>query len=203
MAIAITALVFAMAGGAYAGAKVTPSVSLPPGSVTTPKLARAAVTTAKIKDEAVTGAKVDEATLGAVPSVSGRIPFFQPLQNGESVAIQRNGVITLYANCAINKAGNDEVSITAKTAQDGAVMDGTDDHNGTPTFLDLATAAVDSELVYNATPTGTPNVDNDPDEGFVVGPDGKGFSIDGDETRLGLNFLSLPCYVSGVLTQIG
>ncbi len=201
--IAITALVLAMAGGAYAGAKVTPSVSLAPRSVTAPKLARGAVTTAKIKNGAVTGAKVVEATLGAVPNVAGRIPFFQPLQNGESVVIARNGVVTLNANCAINNAGSDEVSITARTAQDGAVMDGHDDHNGTPTFLNLATTALDSELAYNVTPTGTPNVDNDPDEGFVIGPDGKGFSIDGDEMRLGLNFLSLPCFISGVLTQIG
>ncbi len=202
-AIGVVALVFAMGGAAYAGSKVD-SGDLARGSVTATKLAKGSVTTSKIQDDAVTGQKVDEATLGAVPTVAGRETFFQPLTSGQSVEIARVGRITLMAHCAQGgPGGTDQVSITARTAQDGAVLDGTDDHDGTSSFLDVATPEPDAELVYNSAPSGVVNVDNDADEGFVIGPDGKGFSIDGDEMRLGLNYLGVPCFVSGVLTQIG
>jgi hypothetical protein len=202
-AIAVVALVLAMGGAAYAGSQID-TRDLARSAVTAQKLAKNAVSTPKIRKDAVTGEKVDESTLGAVPSVAGRIPFFQPLTSGQSVEIAHHGLITLTASCA-TVGETDQVSITARTAQDGAVMDGTDDHEGggTSTFLDVSTPADQSELVYNSTPRGIPSVDNDTDEGFVIGPDGKGFSIAGDEARLALNYLNLPCFVSGVLTQIG
>lgn len=201
-AIAIAALVVAMGGAAYAGSQVD-SGGIARGAITAQKLAKGAVITQKIRRDAVTGEKVDESTLGSVPAVAGRIPFFQPLLSGQSVEIARHGLITLTAHCSAGT--NDQVSITARTAQDGAVMDGTDEHEGggSSTFLDVSTPPEQAELLYNASPSGIPNVDNDTGEGFVIGPDGRGFSIDGDQSRLGLNYLSLPCFVGGVLTQIG
>src|SRR5688572_13472799 len=97
--IAIVALVLAMGGAAYAGSQVDTG-NIARGAITAQKLAKGAVTNQKIRDNAVTGDKVDESTLGAVPAVAGRIPFFQPLLSGDSVEIAHNGLITLTAHCA-------------------------------------------------------------------------------------------------------
>jgi hypothetical protein len=58
-------------------------------------------------------------------------------------------------------------------------------------------------LLFNSADTGTTNVGNDIDDGFVLGPDGKGLSIDGEEAVLGLNYLSSSCVVAGTINAIG
>jgi len=132
----------------------------------------------------------------------------ESLAFGEQRLLAQNGPVSLTADCnADNGAGQNRIRILAATTQDGAFMDGSDDHNGpggaTPTFLNVGTPADDRELLKNSTDiVGLADVDNDIDDGFVAGPDGSYLGMEGESTALGLNAFGANCSVKGTIILI-
>lgn len=205
MILALVALVAALGGGAYAATRIDTS-EIADQAVTNQKIAKQTIKSSRIARNGLKGSAIDEATLGAVPAaqgVVGRVPFAVRIANGESVPIASNGSISVSAYCAVNVDGQDIVVLVATTTQPGAVMEGRDNHRGNNgNFLEPTTPGFESELLMNAAPTGTVNVRNDVDEGFALGPDGRGFRIAGDAATLGVNYLGSPCIAAGTLEEI-
>jgi hypothetical protein len=204
--VALAALVLALGGGAYAASRIGTD-DIAGQAVTNKKIAKETIKNSRVAPDALKGSVIDEGSLGAVPeaqSVEGRIPFAVRLTNGESVPIANNGSVAVSAFCSVNTAGEDVVVLVAETSQPGAVMEGRDNHRGNGgNFLDPSTPGPDRELLLNSAPTGTTNVRNDVDEGFVLGPDGQGLRVAGDAATLGLNYLGSPCLAAGTLEEIG
>jgi len=205
LVVAIVALVAVLGGGAYAASRIDTD-DIAGQAVTNQKIAKKTIKNSRVAPNALKGSAIDESSLGAVPdaeNVEGRIPFAVRLGNGETVPIAGNGAVTVSAFCAVNTGGEDIVVLVASTSQAGAVMEGRDNHRGNGgNFLNPATPGPESELLLNSAPTGTTNVRNDADEGFVLGPDGHGLRIAGDAATLGLNYLGSPCLAAGTLEQI-
>jgi hypothetical protein len=204
--------VFLVLGGAVVAASQLPKNSvgtkqLKNSSVTTKKVRRNAVTTAKIKKDAVTGAKVNEATLETVPSAASLIdqtPFSIRLGFGQSQPIVSDGSVSLTAEC-VQEGANDVARIVMATAQDGAVADARDDFFGEEPddFLDTGIPEAEREFARNAVTTGKTRVANDIDEGFVLGPDGKMLTANGEGIALGLNYGAVGCLFAGVINAVG
>jgi hypothetical protein len=200
--------VFLVLGGATAvAAKKIGSNQLKANSVTTAKIKKNAVTTAKIKNNAVNGAKVNEATLGTVPSAAslvGQTPFFIRLAFGQSQLITSNGSVSLTANC-VQEAGTDVARIVMATTQNGAVADASDDFDGEAAASFLNTTTLEGERVFveNTAPTGATDVENDIDEGFLLGPDSKMLTANGEGIALGLNYGNAGCVIAGVINAVG
>ena len=203
--IAIVALVAALGGGAYAASRIGTD-DIASQAVTNQKIAKQTIKNSRVAPDGLKGSAIDESTLGAVPeaeSVEGRIPFAVRVVAGETVPIATNGAVTVSAFCAVNTGGEDVVVLVASTTQPGAVMEGRDNHRGNGgNFLEPTTPGPESELLSNSAATGTTNVRNDVDEGFVLGPDGLGLRIAGDAATLGLNYLGTPCLAAGTLEEI-
>ncbi len=168
-----------------------------------------------VKDNSITGTDVNESTLGPVPSLQGHDAILAKLTNGQSQTLATNGAVSIVATCEIGvdvdptatTTIGDRVRLLAATTQDGAVMDGSTDHNGgalTTDYLNAATPPDERVLLFNTTdPSGTTNVDNDIDDGFVLGPDGHGLAVNGEGWALGLNFLGSACVVGGHIDHMG
>lgn len=205
LVVAIVALVAALGGGAYAASKIGTD-DIADRAVTNQKIEKRTIKNSRIARDGIKGTAIDEETLGPVPearSVDGRIPFAVRVSSGESVPVATNGSITVSAFCSINPGGEDAVALVATTTQAGAVMEGRDNHRGNAgNFLDPGTPGPESELILNSTPSGQTNVRNDVDEGFALGPDGRGLRIAGDSATLGLNYLGSPCIAAGTLERI-
>jgi len=208
MVVAVVALVAALGGGAYAASRIGTD-DIADQAVTNKKIEKRTIKNARIAKDAIKGSSIDESSLGAVPdaelaqAVAGRVPFSLRVEPNVSTPIAQNGAITISAFCSVNVGGEDAVAIVATTSQPGAVMEGRDNHRGNNgNFLEPTTPGPESELLLNSAATGTTNVRNDVDEGFVLGPDGHGFRIAGDATMLGLNYLGSPCLAAGTLEQI-
>ncbi|HEX6116871.1 MAG TPA: hypothetical protein VFY99_07195 [Solirubrobacterales bacterium] len=205
MLVAICALVLALGGGAYAASRIGTS-DIADQAVTNQKIAKKAIKNSRVAPDGLKGSAIDESTLGAVPeaeSVEGRIPFAVRVAAGESVQIATNGSVTVSAFCSINPGAEDIIVLVATTTQPGTVMEGRDNHRGNGgNFLEPTTPGPESELLLNSAASGTTNVRNDVDEGFVLGPDGHGLRVAGDSATLGLNYLGSPCIAAGTLERI-
>ncbi|HEX5988849.1 MAG TPA: hypothetical protein VFY75_01380 [Solirubrobacterales bacterium] len=218
--------VFLVLGGASAfaaGQLAKNSVGkkqLKAGAVTTAKLKKNAVTTAKIKNNAVTGAKVKDGsltgsdinlgTVGTVPSansansLAGQTTFAVRLAFGQSQVIASNGAVSFVANCK-QEGGQDYAEVLYQTSANGAVAGGEDDWEGnSPTdFLNVDTLATDRELVSENETTGKTLVATEIDQGFVLGPEGKGLVANTEGIILGLNYGNVGCYIAGVVNAVG
>jgi hypothetical protein len=203
--------VFLVLGGATAfAAKKIGSNQLKANSVTTAKIKKKAVTTAKIKNNAVTGAKANEATFGTVPSatiaasLTGQTPFFIRLGFGQSQLIVSNGSVSLTAQC-LQEGGLDIARILMATTQNGAVADAADDFDGeeAANFLNTTTPEAEREFLENSVGTGLTDVENDIDDGFVLGPDGKMLTANGEGVALGLNYGNAGCLFAGIINAVG
>ncbi|HVY95989.1 MAG TPA: hypothetical protein VHA54_03415 [Solirubrobacterales bacterium] len=204
------------------------------GAVTAAKIKKDAVTGAKIKDGSITGAELNLAKLGTVPSaanadnaksastansakaaesaktaesaaaLTGHTPFFVRLGFGQEKTIAANGSVSLVAYCH-QEGGNDYAEILAQTSQNGAVLSGYDDYNGSsPTdFLQTGTAAKDRRLVSESTSSGDTYVEADIDSGFVLGPDDKMLTVNSEGIALGLNYGAPGCLLAGVVDAVG
>ena len=192
MVVAILALVAALAGTAVAE-EATTSAKKP-------------VTKKKVKKIATKQADKEIEALAVLNEDLIRVN--ESLAFGEQRLLAQNGPVSLTADCnADNGAGQNRIRILAATTQDGAFMDGSDDHNGpggaTPTFLNVGTPADDRELLKNSTDiVGLADVDNDIDDGFVAGPDGSYLGMEGESTALGLNAFGANCSVKGTIILI-
>jgi hypothetical protein len=201
-------------GAAFAASKLAKNSvgtkQLKNNSVTTKKIKKNAVTTAKIKNNAVTGAKVNEATLGTVPSattaanLTGQTPFFIRLGFGQTQLIVSNGTVSLTAVCT-QEGGEDIARIVMATSQNGAVADAANDFDGEEpaNFLNTTTPELEREFVTNSVGTGLTDVENDTGEGFVLGPDGKMLTANGEGIALGLNYGNAGCLFAGVINAVG
>jgi hypothetical protein len=221
--------VFLVLGGATAiaagqlGKNSVGKKQLKAGAVTTAKLKKNAVTTAKIKNSAVTGAKVKDGsltgsdvnlgTLGTVPSAStagtanslaGQTTFALRLGFGQSQTIATHGAVSFIANCK-QEGGDDYAEVLYSTTVNGAVAGGEDDWNGaSPTdFLNTDTPAGDRELVSESETSGDTYVTTEIDQGFVLGPDGKGLVANTEGVILGINYAGSNCYIAGVVNAVG
>jgi hypothetical protein len=166
---------------------------------------------------AVTGAQVLESSLGTVPNAaqlggqgpgaftsSGEVNVADAkLAVGQSATLATNGAVSLTAKCDL-AAGLERIRVIAATTAANSFMDGNDNHNGpggsSTTFLQPATLEDDRELLTNTTATaGLADVDNDIDDGFVLGSDGSYLAMQGETTTLGVNALGAKCFVRGLV----
>jgi hypothetical protein len=224
--------VFLILGGATAfaaGQLAKNSVGkkqLKAGAVTTAKLKKNAVTTPKIKNNAITGVKVKDGSLtgsdinlgalGTVPSansansantansLNGQTSFAIRLGFGQSQTIASHGAVSLVANCK-QETGNDYAEVLFQTSVNGAVTGGEDDFDGSsPTeFLNTDTPASERVLVNENETSGDTLVSTEIDQGFILGPDGKGLVANTEGIILGLNYGSPGCYIAGVVNAVG
>ena len=181
-------------------------------AVTTAKLKGNAVTTAKIKNGAVTGAKVNLASLGTVPSagtansansLNGQTTFAIRLGFGQSQVIATNGAVSFVANC--KREASDWAEVLYQTTASGSVANGEDNYDGSsPTeFLNVDTPAADRVLVNESTTTGSTYVSGEIDNGFVLGPDGRGLVANTEGIILGINYGAPGCFIAGVVNAVG
>jgi hypothetical protein len=198
--------VFLVLGGGTAFA----ATKLAANSVGTKQLKRNAVTGAKVRNRSLTGADIKPGTLGTVASASsaaslvGQTSFSIRLGFGQAQTIATNGTVSFAAEC-LQEAGADVVRIVAATTANGAVMAGEDDLEGRePTdFLNPDTLAEERRLAAETEPSGNTQVTNDIDDGFVLGPEGKGITANTEGIVLGLNYGQPGCLVAGVVNAIG
>lgn len=185
-------------------------------AVTTAKLQDGSVTGAKVLDGSLTGADINLGTLGTVPSATsaasanslvGQTTFFVRLGFGESRTLATNGAVSFVAECIREGGGGDDIArILEQTSVNGAVAGGEDDWEGGATpadFLNVDTLPEDRELVENSIKEGDVNVESEIDEGFVLGPDGKGLSANSEGIILGLNYGGPGCLFAGVVNAVG
>jgi hypothetical protein len=136
-------------------------------------------------------------------AVDGRAPFQIRLASGQTQTVATNGPVSIVAQC-LTDAGNDIIRLLAATSQDGAVMDGNNDHTGAAAdFLNIATPEAQRVLVLNAAADGTTNVQGQIDQGYVMAADGSYLGIDSESTALGLNYSGSECIATGVVNSIG
>lgn len=196
-------------------------------AVTAAKIKRNAVTTAKLRNNAVTGAKVAEKTLGTVPRAAaantarsaetaasaasadqlrGQTTFAVRLGFGQSRQIAAHGAVSLVANCRQDAEEEEDVAeILFATAVNGAVADGNSSYNGSEPdeLLNVDTPPAARALVRQYAQFGETYVRNDTNEGFVLGPDGKGLVVNSEGIILGLNYGAPGCYIAGVANAVG
>lgn len=188
-------------------------------AVTTAKLQEGSVTGGKVLDGSLTGADINLGTLGTVPSATnaasavsannlvGQTTFFVRLGFGESKTLATNGAVSFVAECIREGGGGDDIArILEQTSVNGAVAGGDDDWEGgadPADFLNVDTKAEERELVENSVKEGEVNVDSEIDQGFVLGPDGKGLSTNSEGIILGLNYGGSGCLFAGVINAVG
>jgi hypothetical protein len=223
--VAIIALVAALTGTAWAalGKNSVGSKQLKKNAVTTAKIKNNAVTTGKIKDNAVigskikdgsiTGSKVNLATLGTVPNaasagtaanLAGQQNFFARLNVGQVQVIATNGAVSLVAACE-QGGGNDVIRIYGQTTAPGSILAGDDTLSGpggSTEFLEPSTEPSKREFISLTDKTGDINVENDIDDGFILGPEGKMISVNSEGVALGLNYGGTTCLAAGVVNLI-
>lgn len=214
--------VFLVLGGATAfaashlGKNSVGAKQLKKNAVTSAKIKNNAVTTAKIKNGAITGAKVQASSLGIVPNatnaanavtaanLAGQQSFFIRLNPGGSQVIATNGSVSLIAACE-QTGGNDFVKIYGATNSPGAILSGDDTLSGpggSGEFLEPTTEAAKRELVSRSDVSGEINVDNDIDDGFVLGPDGRMLAVNSEGIALGLNYGGSVCLAAGMVNAV-
>ena len=194
-------------------------------AITTVKVKDGSITGAKVKAGSLTGSNINLGTLGTVPSattattantantantattatnLAGQHSFFIRLGFGGSQTIATNGAVSLVMTCS-QEGGEDFVRILEQTSVSGAVAAGSDDYEGTsPTdFLEPGTPPQERELVEENETSGKTRVDNDIDDGFVLGPEGKMITANTEGIALGLNYGSPGCLTAGVVNLVG
>ena len=202
MIVATAAVVLAAGGTAVAGTLINGS-SIRNGTIAGAKLRNGTITGInvrnfalpgqKLKDDSVTGRQVDESSLvGLQP---GRL-VTRKLALGEQAEIFKTGPLSISARC-FNNGVSDVIDLYAVTSVAGSVMRGVDLRLGGPGLtLDPGTPQADRQLMSNAAPAGTRNVDASADTGFVLAPDGTRITVAGDTATLGLNYLGAKCFVA-------
>lgn len=182
-------------------------------AVSTAKIKNNAVTTAKIKNGAVTGAKVNVGSLGTVPSAStansanslaGQTTFAVRLGFGQSQVVATHSAVSFVANCK-REGGSDYAEVLFQTSASGSVAAGDDEYDGSsPTsFLNVDTPAVDRQLSSISTASSSTDVSVNIDDGFVLGPDGRGLVANTEGIILGINYGAPGCYIAGVVNAVG
>lgn len=189
------------------------AAKLKKNAVTTAKIKNNAVTTAKIQNGAITGAKVNASSLGTVPSattansansLNGQTTFAIRLGFGQSQVLATNSAVSFVGGCK-REGGSDYVEVFYQTTASGSVADGEDDYEGSsPTdFLNVDTPPGDRVLVNESDTSGETYVTAEIDQGFVLGPDGRGLVANSEGIILGLNYGAPGCYIAGVVNAVG
>jgi hypothetical protein len=192
------------------------TAKLKKNAVTTAKIKNNAVTTAKIANGAVTGAKVNLSSLGTVPSANtantansanslhGQTTFAVRLGFGQSQLVAAHGAVAFVANCK-QEGGNDYAQVLFQTSVNGAVANGEDEFDGSSPaeLLNVDTPVGDRVLVDESTSAGSTYVSTEIDNGYVLGPDGKGLVANTEGIILGLNYGNAGCYIAGVVNAVG
>jgi hypothetical protein len=202
LVISLVALFVALGGTGYAAFRVD-SEDIAPGAVTQEKIAPGAVT----------GGKVKESTLKQVPSaktaqqLSFMRQFFIKLGAGQSQTIATNGNVKLIALCIPDSpaAGDTDVRIVAETSDTGTVMNGDNNYDGSTGGGFMPQGANGARTLVSQISSGQPDqtdVDGFIDNGWVIGADGKGFSISAEQTVLGVNHLGSRCTFIGFVNYI-
>jgi hypothetical protein len=200
--ISLIALFVALGGTGYAAFRVN-----------TEDIAPRAVTEEKIAPGAVTGGKVRESTLKQVPSaktaqrLSFIRQFFVKLNAGESQTIATHGNIKLVAQCVtdVPAAGDTDVRIVVETSDAGTVMNGDFNYDGSTAGGFVPQGPNSGRTLVSQLSSGQAgqtDVDGFIDNGWVIGADGKGFSIDAEETVLGVHHLGARCTYIGWLNYV-
>jgi hypothetical protein len=182
-------------------------------AVTTPKIKNGAVNSAKVKDGSLTGSDINIGTLGTVPAaqtaatasnLAGQTTFAVRLAVGQSQVVASHGVVSFVAQCR-QSGGSDYAELLYATSQNGAVAGGDTDYVGSSptTFLNVDTPFEDRRLAYESETTGDTYVTTEIDNGFVLGPDGKGLVANTEGVILGINYGSAGCYIAGVVNAVG
>ncbi|MBI5311200.1 MAG: hypothetical protein HZB14_09305 [Actinobacteria bacterium] len=185
-------------------------------AVTSGKIGINAVTTSKVRDNNLTGGDIDESTLGPVPEVSFLKRFSARIPFGGDVELVSNGPVSVRAICVLNNDVNgtnpaDGVMIYARTTAPLSFLSGNDDRRGDADGSGLAdnetldpTDLINDSVMFDTVATGgAPDeqiVENDIDDGWVLGSDGSYIGVDGETTVLGLRTLGSDCVVMGNAT---
>jgi hypothetical protein len=183
--IALCALVFSMAGGAYAAAKINGK-----------NIKKGTVTGKALKKNTLTGTQIRESKLGKVPKATAAdtagtaanaallagidqgafarnanfVRAFKSMNVGEAdVTLVSVGDISVRMSCQVN-AANDEMNIYAVTATNGAALESEEDDQDP---LDTADTAPNSEISEGALTASavTSYEDGYDDTGFVISAD--------------------------------
>jgi hypothetical protein len=201
------------------------TAKLKKNAVTAAKIKKDAVDGSKVKDGSLTGSDNNLGTLGTVPSantansansaksantassansLNGQTSFAVRLGFGQSQVVATHGAVSFVASCE-QEAGSDFAEVLFQTTVNGAVAVGEDDFEGTsPTdFLNVDTPPEERVLVDESETTGETRVTTEIDQGFVLGPDGKGLVANSEGIILGLNYGAPGCYIAGVVNAIG
>ncbi len=144
-------------------------------------------------------------TAGTADNVSGRIPFQVRLSSGQTSTIATNGPVSIVAECDPNAGVDDQVRLLGATTAANSRLEGNDNLDGTgaANTLEPGTLAADRELVTITHTEGDDAVDNDIDEGFVMGPGGSYLGVDSESIALGANYAGAKCIITGVINSIG
>jgi hypothetical protein len=174
-----------------------------------------------VRNNTLRGNDINEASLGIVPSatnantatraisadragaVNGRTPFLIKLAAGQTTTIASNGPVSIQARCTTG-GGFDTVQILGATTAPGSALGGNDDFEGSAgNTLEPTTAPDDREILSSSDTAGQTEVNWNIDSGWVMAPDGKSISIDGETTPLGVNYAGAKCVVSGIVNTAG
>jgi hypothetical protein len=200
------------------------TAKLKKNAVTAAKIKKDAVDGSKVKDGSLTGSDINLGTLGTVPSaktattattansantassansLNGQTSFAVRLGFGQSQVVATHGAVSFVANC--KQEGGDFAEILFQTTVNGAVAVGADGFEGTsPTdFLNVDTPPEGRVLVSETATAGETEVTTEIDQGFVLGPDGKGLVANSEGIILGLNYGAPGCYIAGVVNAVG
>jgi hypothetical protein len=195
-------------------------------AVTGAKIKAGSVDGSKVKDGSLSGSDINLGTLGTVPSATsatsansadkantagtannlvGQTPFVVRLGFGQVQTLASNGAVSLVADCH-REGGADIARILEQTTVNGAVAGGYDDWEGgsePSDFLNVNTPPDEREFVHNEPTEGETSVYSYIDQGFILGPDGKGLTTNSEGIALGLNYAGSNCIFAGVINAVG
>ena len=200
-------------GTAQLKANAVTTAKIKKNAVTKKKIAKNAVDSSKVIDGSLTGGDINLNTVGTVPSanvanvansLNGQTTFYVKLGFGQSQTVASNGVVSLVAQCR-QSGGSDYAEVLSQTTQNGAVVAGEDDFDGSSPadFLNTDTPFEDRRFVYYSTTSGDTLVEHEIDQGFILGPDGKGLVASSEGIILGINYAGTPCLIAGVVNAVG
>lgn len=202
--------------GAVTGAKVkldtlgtVPSAARAASAARADTAARAdSAARADLAARAESAATAERATRAdTARSVDGQIPIFSRPSFGQTVTVAGHGSVSLVARC-IRESGFDRVELRYRSEVNGALAGGGTDFHGVPpnSFLNAGQTGflTGGNALTGQTRVVADGVEEDqPDGGFVLGPDDKGLVVNSDGLILALNYGRPGCFVAGVANTVG
>ena len=218
--IASMALFMALGGVGYAAATVDSS-SIVNNSVRGKDIHQRTIRGGDIRTNGLGGKQIKESKLGTVPdaqalqgigpegfvSAGTLVRYSFTLGGGETREVAASGALKLTAHCIDNGAdqdgnpGKDVARIYVTTSQDGAVMNGIDNHDGGAGtgYLNVSTPETDAVWSETAVDDGVVKAFNGGDDDLALASAPNGATITGlyDPAVQGVNVFGASCVFRG------